>query len=83
MEKQERYLIRQFSDWPNRLMTDKVITSFSVCQEATGYAANHNIEKDTNEVRMTKYGVPRHIGRYIHSKNEGWYVDDITKYKNI
>ncbi len=83
MEKQERYLIRQFSDWPHRLITDKIITSFSVCKEAVEYAANHNIEKDTDETKFNMYGVKVHIGKYIHPKNECWYVDDTTRYNNI
>lgn len=82
MEKQERYLIRQFSKWPQRFATDKIITDFAVCKDAVEYAASHNIEKDTDEVRMSMFGVYRHIGKYIHPKNECWYVEDTSKQNN-
>lgn len=82
-EKEYRYVIRQYSDFPNRYITDKKITSFAVRKDAQEFTEEYNIQKDTDAVALDKYGKKYHIGNYIHSPNERYYIDDMTKHDVI
>ena len=80
---EDRYIIKQYTHFPERRLTDKKITSFDVLKEALAYAEEYNIVKDTNEIRPDKYGIPRHIGNYIHAGNKGYYILDRTKISSL
>lgn len=79
-DKEYRYVIRQYSDFPNRYITDKKITSFTVRKDAQEFTIEYNIAKDTNAVTLDRNGNRYHIGNYVHSQNERYYIDDMSKY---
>jgi hypothetical protein len=82
-EKQYRYVVRQYSDFPNRYLTDREITSFDVLKDAQEFTEEYNIQKDTDAVAFDRNGNKYHIGNYIHSPNERYYIDDMSKYDVI